>query len=344
MSGRIRSIKPEVAKNADLWDLGIETGLPVYQAYTMLWCYADREGRFKWRPRELKTDILPYFDGDCGAVLDALASRGFIVRYTVDGVDYGWIPTFGLHQLVNHREAMSKLPAPPSRVCPGTPGSAPHDEEHTETTVQGTPGSASGEGVGKGRGREGLGNGLGISDVGTRQEPEGIQARCQRIIANPHRALDLEPHRWPEVVEPIEALAAADGRAKPRIGHYAGDKGVQVLVGHYAAGWTQAELVAIYRGIPASTWWLELRASGKRPGASWLSSEVVRRHGEGLGPKDAQEAAQELARRKVQNEKLAGVARLNAEVEYTESLLTQHDDGWEPEILPPVRHVARLPK
>jgi peptidoglycan/xylan/chitin deacetylase (PgdA/CDA1 family) len=128
MSGRIRSIKPEVGKNADLWDLGVETGLPVYQAFTMLWCHADREGRFKWKPRELKTDILPYFDGDCAAVLDALASRGFIARYTVDGVDYGWIPTFATHQKVNHREPASKIPPPRAdgdvKPFPGMPGHA----------------------------------------------------------------------------------------------------------------------------------------------------------------------------------------------------------------------------
>lgn len=112
MRGRIRTIKPEVGKNEELWDLGIETGLPVYQAFTLLWCYADREGRFEWRPRTLKTDILPYWDGDFSRVLDALATRGFIRRYTVDGRDYGVIPTFTRHQVINNRETPSELPDP----------------------------------------------------------------------------------------------------------------------------------------------------------------------------------------------------------------------------------------
>lgn len=113
MRGRIRTIKPDIGKDEDLWDLYEETGLPVYQAFTLLWCYADREGRFEWRPRALKTDILPYWEGDFSRVLDALATRGFIVKYTVDGRDYGLVKSFVRHQVVNCREKASGFPAPP---------------------------------------------------------------------------------------------------------------------------------------------------------------------------------------------------------------------------------------
>jgi hypothetical protein len=89
--GRIRSIKPEVADDEELWDLGAETGLPVFQYFTVLWCYADREGRFEWRPRALEKHILPYWDGDMNAVPEALASKSFIIRYTVNGKDYGLV-------------------------------------------------------------------------------------------------------------------------------------------------------------------------------------------------------------------------------------------------------------
>jgi hypothetical protein len=110
--GRIRTIKPEVLKDEELWDLGVETGLPVYQAFTGLWCYADSAGRFEWRPRALKAEILPYWEGDFSRVLDALTTRGFLVRYACSGRVYGLVRTFQRHQVINNREAASEIPAP----------------------------------------------------------------------------------------------------------------------------------------------------------------------------------------------------------------------------------------
>lgn len=115
MRPRIRAIKPEIGSDEDLWDLGLETGLPVYQAFTLLWCCADREGRFEWRPRALKAVCLPYWDGDFSRVLDALTTRGFLVRYTSptrEGRVYGLVRTFAKHQHINGREPASELPCP----------------------------------------------------------------------------------------------------------------------------------------------------------------------------------------------------------------------------------------
>jgi len=113
---RIRTIKPEAFKDEDLWFLEEETGLPIFRAYTGLWCAADREGRFEWRPLRLKSDILPYWEGDFSRVLDALATRGFIVRYACGTREYGWIPKLKAHQCFNNREADSTLPAPPENI------------------------------------------------------------------------------------------------------------------------------------------------------------------------------------------------------------------------------------
>ena len=154
---------------------------------------------------------------------------------------------------------------------------------------------------------------------------------CDDIIKNPHLALTHEPHRWPEVVRPLEALAEADGKAKPRIGHYASDKAVRLLVEHLASGWEPAELERIYRAIPASSWWLKLVGSGSRPGASWLSPEVLRRHGEGDDPKTQLRASQTLARRHVEATRQAEAAKLVAEVAYTQSLVDPEDDWGQPQ-------------
>jgi hypothetical protein len=120
MRGRIRSVKPEVLTDEDLWDLGQRTGFPIYQGYQGLWLYADREGRFEWRVRPLKSLILPYWEGDFSLLLDALAEAGFVQRYEVDGKTYGHVRTFGKHQTPNAREPESTIPAPPSaraRTC-----------------------------------------------------------------------------------------------------------------------------------------------------------------------------------------------------------------------------------
>lgn len=109
---RIRTIKPEFFRHEDLFDAELQEELPLRLAFISLWTIADREGRFKWRPRSLKSDCLPFDEIDFSRVLDALMSRGFIVKYEVDGEPYGCIPTFTTHQVVNNREAKSILPAP----------------------------------------------------------------------------------------------------------------------------------------------------------------------------------------------------------------------------------------
>lgn len=113
---RIRTIKPEFFKHEDLFDAEKETGLPLRLAFAGIWTVCDRKGRFEWRPRSMKTDVLPYDDVDFSRVLDALATRGFVVRYRVAGKDYGYVPGFSRHQVINNRESDSKLPAPPQDI------------------------------------------------------------------------------------------------------------------------------------------------------------------------------------------------------------------------------------
>jgi hypothetical protein len=137
---RIRTIKPEFFKHEALFEAEIETGLPLRLAYIGLWTQCDREGRFLWRPRPLKLDVLPYDDVDFSRVLDALAARGFVVKYVSEGREIGWVPSFQRHQVINNRESTSSLPPPPENIeefdASGTRGSR---VEH----------AASGEGKGK---------------------------------------------------------------------------------------------------------------------------------------------------------------------------------------------------
>lgn len=95
-----------------LFEAEREYAIPLRLAYTGLWCAADREGRFKWEPRRLGVQILPYDGIDFSRVLDALHTRGFIGKYECEGSFFGFIPSFERHQVINNRERDSELPNP----------------------------------------------------------------------------------------------------------------------------------------------------------------------------------------------------------------------------------------
>lgn len=109
---RIRTVKPSLLKHEDLFDLEAATGMPLRIAFVGLFTVCDREGRFIWKPRTLKTDVLPHDSVDFSRVLDALASCGFLRKYVIDGEEYGVIPSFKRHQVINNKESASFLPEP----------------------------------------------------------------------------------------------------------------------------------------------------------------------------------------------------------------------------------------
>jgi 5-methylcytosine-specific restriction endonuclease McrA len=133
---RIRTVKPELFKHEDLYDLELETGLPIRVAWIGLFTVADREGRFKWRPREMKVDILPYDqDVDFSHILDALEAAGFVARYEFGGEVFGVIPKFLRHQVINAREAKSKLPEPPAEILVSEKPRSRHIPAHVKRIV-----------------------------------------------------------------------------------------------------------------------------------------------------------------------------------------------------------------
>jgi hypothetical protein len=113
---RIRTIKPEFFLHEGLFEAERAAKLPLRLAFAGLWCAADREGRFKWEPRRLGVQVLPYDNVDFSRVLDALATRGFIRKYASGTAEYGVIPSFTTHQVINNRERESELPEPPAML------------------------------------------------------------------------------------------------------------------------------------------------------------------------------------------------------------------------------------
>ncbi len=105
---RARNIKPGFFRNEQLMQVAPLGRL----LFAGLWCLADREGRLYDRPRQIKWDILPADDCDVDALLADLARRGFIRRYTVDGIGYIEVVNFLRHQRPHYKETASILPPP----------------------------------------------------------------------------------------------------------------------------------------------------------------------------------------------------------------------------------------
>jgi len=146
---RIRTIKPDLFRHEGLQELQSSTTLPVILVFMGLFCQADREGRFKWSPRILKLDILPFLPFDMEATLIELAKAGFVRHYAVDGKEYGSIPSWSKHQLPNAREAKSVIPSCDGAcMCTHVKDTAMHVHAR-----------------GEGNGREGVGNGNGVGNM-----------------------------------------------------------------------------------------------------------------------------------------------------------------------------------
>jgi hypothetical protein len=150
---KIRTVKPELFRHEHLFEAEQISGLPLRLIFIGLFTVVDAEGRFRWRPRQLKLDILPYDEINFTAALSALVEFGFVEQYEYGDEYYGHIPTWHKHQSINQREPDSVLPDP-QKGCilkpPATDRSTPvnastvQSDEHT-IPVQGIhrPASAS---------------------------------------------------------------------------------------------------------------------------------------------------------------------------------------------------------
>jgi len=172
---RIRTIKPEFFHHEGLFEAELETKLPIRVAFAGLWCIADREGRFKWEPRRIGVQVLPYDGVDFSRVLDALATRAFVLKYRVGDACFGWIPSFLKHQVINNRESESVLPDPEGNIeqtpinteeIDACPTRAPRDDH---------------AGQGEGKGREGNGK-EGVSQKALSPDLEAFRLRVGAML------------------------------------------------------------------------------------------------------------------------------------------------------------------
>jgi hypothetical protein len=110
---RIRTVKPEFFRHEGLQDLEAENkGSYVMLVFEALWTQCDSQGVFKWKPRMMKLDILPFLEYDLNKTLKILVGKGYVIKYSVDGEEYGYVPTFLEHQRITGKEATEGVKHP----------------------------------------------------------------------------------------------------------------------------------------------------------------------------------------------------------------------------------------
>ncbi len=109
---RIRSVKPELFTHERLFEAESDYKLPLRLAFIALFTQCDQWGCFRWQPKRLKLNILPYDEVDIVQIFDALAERGFIEKYEIQGEWYGRIPSWPKHQRITRPEHPSGIPWP----------------------------------------------------------------------------------------------------------------------------------------------------------------------------------------------------------------------------------------
>lgn len=87
---RIRSLHPGLFTD----DRYMGLTLAARELLKGLWCEADDQGVFEWRPLTLKARIMPADNVDVEAILVELAAAMFLRGFTINGKNYGAIRNF----------------------------------------------------------------------------------------------------------------------------------------------------------------------------------------------------------------------------------------------------------
>lgn len=125
---RARNIKPGFFIDGDLGELDIYARM----LFAGLWCLADREGRLKDKPKDIKVQILPFDNVEVDGLLDSLCPK-FITRYEVDGQRYIQVNNFHKHQSPHKNEMESEIPPAPCGVLENSGMFEKLPEQHQST-------------------------------------------------------------------------------------------------------------------------------------------------------------------------------------------------------------------
>jgi hypothetical protein len=288
--GRARTIKPEFSKHEALFDLEQSSGLPVRLAFACLWSHCDREGRFQWRPRSLKTDVMPFDEVDFSRVLHALGTGGFVVPYEINGEMFGFCPSWKRHQVINNREQASVIPAPTpqsieearkqlnlplvidaslTRELPVVVASATREPRVEQLSLTREP-PVGHAGQGEGKGREGKG----------KDKTTGTLARAQRLpesfaVTDEHRAF-AKKHGLPDADKNVEQF-------KDHWRSVAGQKGVKLNWDATFRNWLRIEAKMYSKGGLSNS-----NGNGKPKGTTPDADDLIRERREKRAAADAE--------------------------------------------------------
>ena len=137
---RIRTIKPEFFSHEQLAEKSAHARLLAIGLLTL----ADCEGRLRWVPMQVHSQVFPWEASvKIEVLLGELIDVGYVVHYEVAGKRYVEIRNFKLHQRLSGKEAayQSRLPAPPEkpRDLPSETGEAPGEKPGASPGSSGNP-------------------------------------------------------------------------------------------------------------------------------------------------------------------------------------------------------------
>jgi hypothetical protein len=236
---RLRTLKPGFFTNDELAEIPPLGRL----LFAGLWCMADRAGRLEDRPKKIKAQILPYDDCKIEALLDALAKRGFIVRYAHEGAPYLQITNFLKHQNPHVKEAESTIPAP--------------DEHSASTVLAGKPSDASNRTSTPSIGDLSLGSGEGDAPERAADEPPVLVASISELTEDrPHGmvAMLCEENGKEIAAMPPDWVSRQRGIAKRLIEQGYGIERVRAYVRFRKSDWNGAtpfDFRHVEKDIPA---------------------------------------------------------------------------------------------
>lgn len=220
---RIRTVKPEYFRHEGLQDLeSANPGCHTMLVFAGLWGQCDKNGRFEWKPRTLKLDILPFIDFDMGKTLSLLCEAGFVRKYINDGREYGEIESFEKHQRISGKEAQEpgKHPAPIEYIQ-GSIGEAPEKQLGWQ------------EGKGREREEEGKGKDKYVEALHARREQvAAVFSHWQKTLGHDRAVLDdkrrkIIDARLKEGYSIETLLAAIDGCSKSPFHMGENDRGMK---------------------------------------------------------------------------------------------------------------------
>lgn len=108
---RYRTVKPELFTDEKLAEVSIEARF----LFVGLWCFCDDKGRKQYHPRRIRLEIFPCDDFSPRQVdgwIKELAEVGVIRLYSVEDVNYLWIPQFTFHQRIDRPSHVENPPHP----------------------------------------------------------------------------------------------------------------------------------------------------------------------------------------------------------------------------------------